>query len=214
MTAPHSSRPGTLTFEGDYATITFERRIGHPIQVVWEALTESEHLARWYMTRARLEARQGGSIDYWSGPAQYHVTGKILTWQPPRVLEHEWNVEPRKELPKGEKSIVRWELTPDGDGTILRITHKRLTRPTAIGFMSGIHAFLDRLGTNSTAYRSWTGALASTRSGRTTQGGRRADRTNRFWPQPRACAVWCSVSGARSPFASPGPPCQRVGTPA
>src|SRR2546426_5987209 len=30
--------------------------------------------------------------------------------------------------------------------------------------------------TNSTACRSWTGALASTRSGRTTQGGRRADR--------------------------------------
>src|SRR5207245_7787310 len=49
------------------------------------------------------------------------------------------------ELPKGEKSIVRWELTPDGEGTILRITHKRLTRPTAIGFTSGIHAFLDRL---------------------------------------------------------------------
>ena len=145
VTTPHSSRAGTVTFEGDYATITFERRIRHPIQVVWEALTESEHLARWYMTKARLDAREGGSIDYQSGPAQYHVTGKILTWQPPRVFEHEWNVEPRKELPKGEKSIVRWELTPDGDGTILRITHKRLTRPTAIGFTSGIHAFLDRL---------------------------------------------------------------------
>jgi len=145
VTTPHSSRAGTVTFEGGYATITFERRVRHPIQVVWEALTESEHLARWYMTRARLDAREGGSIDYQSGPAQYHVTGKILTWRPPRVFEHEWNVEPRKELPKGEKSIVRWELTPDGDGTILRITHKRLTRPTAIGFVSGIHAFLDRL---------------------------------------------------------------------
>src|SRR6266571_1166349 len=134
VTSPHSSRAGTVTFEGDYATITFERRIRHPTQVVWEALTESEHLAR-----------QGGSIEYRSGPAQYHVTGKILTWQPPTVFEHEWNVEPRKELPKGEKSIVRWDLTPDGDDTILRITHKRLTRPTAIGFTSGIHAFLDRL---------------------------------------------------------------------
>src|SRR2546428_2373316 len=146
VTTPHASRAGTVTFEGDYGTITFERRIRHPTQVVWEALTESEHLARWYMTRARLDARQGGSIDYWSGPARSHVTGKILVWQPPRVFEHEWNVEPRKELPKGEKSIVRWELTPDGDGTILRITHKRLTRPTAIGFVSGIHAFLARLG--------------------------------------------------------------------
>src|SRR5438093_1287629 len=97
------------------------------------------------MCPGRLGAREGGSIDYRSGPAQYPGTGKILTWRPPRVFEHEWNVEPRKELLKGEKSIVRWELTPDGDGTILRITHRLLTRPTAIGFTSGIHAFLDRL---------------------------------------------------------------------
>ncbi len=145
MAAARPSRGGTVTFEGEYATITFERSIRHPIGVVWEALTESEHLARWYLTRARLDAREGGSIDYRSGPAQYHVTGKILVWQPPRVFEHEWNVEPRKELPKGEKSIVRWELTPDGEGTLLRLTHKRLTRQTAIGFSSGIHAFLDRL---------------------------------------------------------------------
>jgi uncharacterized protein YndB with AHSA1/START domain len=145
VAVPPSSRAGTLTLEGDYATLTFERHFRHPIQIVWDALTEPEHLARWYMTKARLDPREGGSIDYMSGPAQYHVTGKILTWQPPRVFEHEWNVEPRRELPKGEKSIVRWELTPDRDGTVLRITHRRLTRQTATGFVAGIHAFLDRL---------------------------------------------------------------------
>jgi uncharacterized protein YndB with AHSA1/START domain len=145
VTVPNSSRAGKLTFEGDYATLTFERRIRHPVQLVWDAVTEPEHVARWYMTRARIEGREGGSIDYLSGPAQYHVTGQILEWQPPSVFEHEWNVEPRKELPKGEKSIVRWELIPDGDGTILRVTHKRLTRQTALGFVAGVHAFLDRL---------------------------------------------------------------------
>jgi uncharacterized protein YndB with AHSA1/START domain len=145
VTTPHSSRTGTLTFDGEYATITFQRSLRHSVRVVWAALTESEHLARWYMTRARLDARDGGSIEYWSGPAQYHVTGKILVWDPPRVFEHEWNVEARKELPNGERTIVRWELTPEDDGTLLRLTHKRLTRPTAIGFVSGIHAFLDRL---------------------------------------------------------------------
>src|SRR5438093_3345012 len=102
VTTPHSSRAGTLTFEGDYATISFERRIRHPIQVVWAALTESEHLARWYMTRARLDARQGGSIDYWSGPAQYHMTGKILTWQPPSVLQQEMNCVTRHVIPNGD----------------------------------------------------------------------------------------------------------------
>lgn len=145
MPTPHEERKGTVTFEGEHATIAFERRYAHPVQAVWDALTNPEHLARWYMTRARLDARPGGSIDYVSGISQFHVTGKILIWDPPRVFEHEWNVEPREHLPKGERAVVRWELTPDGDGTILRITHRHLTPQTAKGFVSGTHAFLDRL---------------------------------------------------------------------
>jgi uncharacterized protein YndB with AHSA1/START domain len=145
MTTPVAERVGTVTFDGDYATMRFERRLRHPIDVVWEALTESEHLARWYMTKANIEARAGGRIEYWSGPAQLHVTGRILTWDPPRVFEHEWNLEPLAQLPTGERSVVRWELEPDGEGTILRVTHRRLTRRTAIGFAPGVHAFLDRL---------------------------------------------------------------------
>src|SRR3989441_13029092 len=50
-TTPHSSRAGTVTFEGDYAPITFERRIRHPIQGVWETLTQAAHLAHWDSTR-------------------------------------------------------------------------------------------------------------------------------------------------------------------
>src|SRR2546421_664931 len=91
------------------------------------------------------DAGAGGSIESRSGPAQCHATGNILVSQPPRVFEHEWTVEPQRGRPRGEKSIVRWELTPEGESPLLRLTHKRLTRPTAIGFVSGIHAFLDRL---------------------------------------------------------------------
>lgn len=40
---------------------------------------------------------------------------------------------------------MRDELTPDGDGAILRVTHRRLTGGTAHGFVSGLHVFLGRL---------------------------------------------------------------------
>ncbi len=145
MAASEEMKPGTLTVDGEHATIRFERRYHHPIDVVWRALTEPEHLARWYMTKAKLDARPGGTIDYVSGVSQFHVTGNILTWDPPRVFEHEWNVEPREFLPKGERSVLRWELAPDGDGTILRLTHRHLTTQTAAGFIAGTHAFLERL---------------------------------------------------------------------
>ncbi len=139
------TKPGTVTYVGGSATLAFARRLAHPIEEVWDTLTNPEHLASWYMTKARLEGRAGGEIDYVSGISQFHVTGKILTWDPPRVYEHEWNVEPQKYLPHGERSIVRWELTPDGDGTILRLTHRHLTPETAKGFVSGTHVFLERL---------------------------------------------------------------------
>jgi uncharacterized protein YndB with AHSA1/START domain len=136
---------GTLTFEGDYATIAFSRRIGHPPEEVWSAITDPEQLQGWYMTKAKLTGGMGGSIDFVSGPSRLHVTGRILSWDPPHLFEHEWKVAPRPELPSGEDSLVRWELARDGQGTLMKFTFRRLTRGTAMGFAPGMHAFLDRL---------------------------------------------------------------------
>src|SRR2546422_9397480 len=69
MTTSHTPRTGTLTFVGEYATLAFGRRIPHPVQAGWEALTEPEHLARWNMRRAVIDARAGGSITFGTGPA-------------------------------------------------------------------------------------------------------------------------------------------------
>jgi len=137
--------PGTLTFDGDHATIEFSRRIGHPPEEVWSAITDPEQLRGWYMTRAKLTGGEGGSIDFFSGPSQFHVTGRILSWDPPHLFEHEWKVAPRPELPSGEDSLVRWELARDGEGTLMQFTFRRLSRGTAMGFAPGMHAFLDRL---------------------------------------------------------------------
>jgi uncharacterized protein YndB with AHSA1/START domain len=96
-------------------------------------------------TRAVVEGRGGGRIELVSGPAGYHSTGRILVWDPPRVLEYEWNVAPLPEMPGGEHAIFRYELTPDGDSTHLLVTYRRITQQTARGFLPGVHAFLDRL---------------------------------------------------------------------
>lgn len=145
MATTHAARAGRVTYEGDTATLHFERRLRHPVEAVWAALTESEHLARWLMSKATIDGRAGGSIDFLSGGAQVHATGRILVWDPPRVFEHERNIEPRPEIPTGDRSIVRWELTPIGSETLLRLTHRRLPRPVAVGVTPVTHALLDRL---------------------------------------------------------------------
>lgn len=69
---------GAVVVEGKQATLIFRRRLEHPPEVVWKALTDPSELSAWYMTNAVIDGREGGSIDFVSGPSRLHVTGRIL----------------------------------------------------------------------------------------------------------------------------------------
>jgi len=133
---------GQVKVEGEFATLVFERRIRHPIEAVWQAITESDELSKWYFSRGTIEARLGGKVDFSLGPA--HVTGSVLIWEPPRVFEHEWIVD-RPGFPKEESGVIRWELDSAGDETILKLTHRKLPGPSSRNFVIGVHVRLDRL---------------------------------------------------------------------
>jgi len=139
-------RNGSLAVDGDHATITFHRVYHHAPARVWDAISTPEGLRAWLLcTHASIEGRAGGRIELVSGPPGYRSSGAILVWDPPRVLEYEWNVAPVPEMPRGERAIFRYELTPDGDSTRLTVVYRRITAQTARGFVPGLHAFLDRL---------------------------------------------------------------------
>jgi uncharacterized protein YndB with AHSA1/START domain len=141
-----ASGTGEVRMDGDSADLVFRRTLRHPPERIWAALTEPEQLRAWFMTAsATIDGRPGGSVDMVTGPAAFHWTGRILSWDPPRLYGYEWNADPCPELPQGERSIVRWELEPAGDETVLTLTHRRLTTRTALGFAPGTHALLDRL---------------------------------------------------------------------
>lgn len=138
---------GTTTLEGDgLATLTFLRAYRHRPEHVWEAISTAEGLRAWLLcSHVDIEPRKGGRIELVSGPAQYRSTGSILVWEPPRLLEYEWNVEPVPEMPQGERATFRYELSWDGAVTRLVVTYRKLTQTTAKGFVVGVHVFLDRL---------------------------------------------------------------------
>ena len=139
-------RRGTLIDDGEHATLVFRRVYRHAPEHVWDAIATPEGLRAWLMcTHAVIEGRVGGRIELISGPTGYHSTGKILAWEPPRLLGYEWNVAPAPEMPSGERAIFRYELTPDGESTGVLVTYRRITKQAARGFLPGLHAFLDRL---------------------------------------------------------------------
>jgi uncharacterized protein YndB with AHSA1/START domain len=139
-------RRGTLVEQGAHATITFRRRYQHSPERIWEAISTPEGLGGWLMCKSvDLEPREGGRMDTDSGPVGYQSQGKVLTWDPLRVFEYEWNVGPAPELPLGERAIFRYEIIPGGETTELLVIYRRITRLSAKAFLPGLHAFLDRL---------------------------------------------------------------------
>jgi uncharacterized protein YndB with AHSA1/START domain len=140
---PETGQKGTLSVDGKRATLTFRRYLRHPAEAVWAALTDPQRRALWFGP-TRIEGRAGGTIetDPQGPPAPPDLrlmTGRILVWDPPRVLEHEF-----RQAIVGE-GVVRYELTPAGEGTVLAFTHTGLLPPHARGYIPGTHAYLDRL---------------------------------------------------------------------
>jgi uncharacterized protein YndB with AHSA1/START domain len=137
----------SLEPDGDRATLVLRRFLPHAPSVVWRAITDPEQIRQWNLTTAVVEGRPDGKVDFVVGDSWVHATGRILTWDPPRVYEHEWNVRGgESRFQSEEHTVVRWELSPRDGGTLLVLTHSGLTRKAAEVFRHGLPGFLDRLG--------------------------------------------------------------------
>ncbi|UBU18638.1 SRPBCC domain-containing protein [Nonomuraea gerenzanensis] len=117
----------TLTLHPDgRTTLTLQRRLPHPPDKVWRAITRPEHLAAWFPADVTID---GDRISYGFGP-----DGHITDNDPPRTFAHTW----------GDDEL-RWHLTPDGDGTLLTFTHTFTDRHGAASFAAGWHTCIQAL---------------------------------------------------------------------
>lgn len=110
---------------------------------MWSAIADPDQRAAWFGETA-IEGRVDGVIEMVPAetPAQVEqkrMTGRILVWDPPHVLEHEWKQA------IVEDGVVRYELVRDGEATVLTFSHRGLGVRNAKEFTPGTHAFLDRL---------------------------------------------------------------------
>lgn len=127
------------------ARLRFTRRLEHPPEAVWPALTEADDLAAWFPADI-----EGG----WEPGAQRRFTfrdpdeaaealevdeapvlgGEVVACEPCRHLEYTWGGD-----------TLRFDLKPDGDGTILRLTVTFEQIGKAARDAAGWHACLDLL---------------------------------------------------------------------
>ncbi len=133
---------------GAYETIEnrpalrFERRLPHPVDVVWRAITEPGELAHWFPSRVEVdELRSGAEMTFrfenMPLDAPSTMNGRVTEFDPPRLLEFFW----------GEDHL-RFELEPVGgseQACVLRLTVLLDAREKAARDGAGWHVCLDRL---------------------------------------------------------------------
>lgn len=132
---------GQLRAEGDRCGVRFERRYDAKPDEIWSALTEPERLGRWLADVAELELRVGGRflLRWHESDATQETDGTILALEPNRLLELNWT------YPGEPDSVARFELQPDGDGTVLILDHRGLPPGAIAGYGAGWHSHLDSL---------------------------------------------------------------------
>jgi uncharacterized protein YndB with AHSA1/START domain len=101
-----------------------ETVIDAPVERVWTLITEAEHVGRWFGDAgAELDLRPGGEVVLrWNE----HGTsrGRVVAVEPHTRFSYRWAPfrDPGGEEPvEGNSTLVEFTLTPEGDGTRLRV---------------------------------------------------------------------------------------------
>jgi uncharacterized protein YndB with AHSA1/START domain len=132
---------------GTYETIDqrpvlrFKRRIAHPVEAVWRAITDPAELAGWFPSTVELDLRVGGKMVFTFAEMPLPdesstMTGEVTDLDPPRLFAFYWGGD-----------HLRFELEPADGGVacLLRFTAMIDSKDKAARDAAGWHLCLDGL---------------------------------------------------------------------
>lgn len=122
-------------------TLSATVRIAAPPTVVFPYLVELPLLAQWINVAADMVPEPGGVFAADFGAM---VRGRFVSIDPPRLVVFTWGVQGSDVLPPGS-TTVEVVLLPDGEDTIVELTHRGLPPAELGSHKHGWATFLDRL---------------------------------------------------------------------
>ncbi|MFJ9848699.1 SRPBCC family protein [Streptomyces sp. NPDC101150] len=129
---PHSD---TLRTADGRTALRMERRLAHPPEKVWAAITDPAQIEQWFPSEVTVELRPGGAMTFsMPGVSGVAMTGTVTDADAPRLFAFTW----------GEDHLS-WEITPDGDGSLLTLVHTFGDRFGGASFASGWHLCITAL---------------------------------------------------------------------
>ncbi len=139
---------GRLVAVDGRPALRFERRYRQPVERVWRAVTAPDEMARWFPSNVEGERAVGAALVF-DDSAQRAADeeageptraegeifrGHVVVHDPPNVFSFTWGGE-----------LLRFELHPDGEGTLLVFTHLLAHRSIAHRTGAGWHSCLGEL---------------------------------------------------------------------
>lgn len=122
-----------LNKRGDGWELILTRRLDHPREDVWNALTRADELVLWGPFKPNRDLTEPGAVrlTHMNNPKEDVRQGLVLTVDPPKLLVFQWGDD-----------ILRWELHEIGENTQLTLCHQFSDRRMAPSYAAGWHLCL------------------------------------------------------------------------
>jgi uncharacterized protein YndB with AHSA1/START domain len=103
----------TLDTIGGKTILRFERRLAHPPEKVFRAISDPAELQHWFPATVETELRPGAPVTFTFEAMDIDASGgEIVEVEPPKLLVYTWGDD-----------VLRWEVVPEGDGSRLFFSH-------------------------------------------------------------------------------------------
>jgi uncharacterized protein YndB with AHSA1/START domain len=114
--------------------LTFVRRLRHPREKVWQALTQAEQVKAWFPSTIEGGWAPGATLRF-AFEGGFKAEGRLLQFKPPSVMEFTW----------GQNETLRFVLEQDGEGCVLTFVNRFDELGKAARDAAGWHSCLDVL---------------------------------------------------------------------
>jgi uncharacterized protein YndB with AHSA1/START domain len=107
------------------AAVELEVRIGAEPETVFEFFTDPDKMVQWMGRSHELDPRPGG-VFRCDINGRDVASGSYVEIDPPRRVVFTWGWESEENVTKPGTSTVDVTLTPEGEGTLVRLVHRNL----------------------------------------------------------------------------------------
>jgi uncharacterized protein YndB with AHSA1/START domain len=91
-----------------------------PPEVVWELVTDPEHVGAWFGDAAEIDLRAGGDAAFsWERYGRF--LARVEKVEPPRFFSYRWSRPKDTPVAEGNSTLVEFSLRAEGEGTRLTV---------------------------------------------------------------------------------------------